>query len=537
MRITADLAQAQQELPKLDQALDAIEQSGKAGAKGLDAIEQSSKDAADALDRTSKRADNAADALERTGKGGAAGAKGLDTTQAAAGSAATALDRTGKEAEQASTALGKVGSEAASSAAQIQQAGSTTQKVAGEATTAIDREAAALKRQNDIRDRLTTLLNTQRGMRIQEADGQRQATTATGQLGAAMKSSALSAGEYRQAMRTLPAQITDIVTSIAGGQSIFMVAIQQGGQLKDQWGGIGPAASALVGAINPVTVAVAAGTAALAGIAISAYQGAEEIRDLQATLLLAGRDAGNMSGKVLDAADALGKLPGATTSGAIAALESVAATGHYTADEITLIGTAAEKMRLATGRAITDTVAEFEALRKDPVAAILELNDKYNFLTQAQLTNIEALKEQGNQQAAVSAAFAAFAGMINDRTPRIVENAGWIEKAWRNIRNEVMATVDAARDLGRDPGIEQQIKALQQRSRTPVTRSPAAAAPRPKPTCAAWSSSWPQCAGARSRSRWLASTHRWTRPSPSRVRPRLKASIKAWIRALRKRKS
>ncbi|AMV04649.1 hypothetical protein TP49_05750 [Xanthomonas citri pv. aurantifolii] len=83
MRITADLAQAQQELPKLDQALDAIEQSGKAGAKGLNAIEKSGKDAGTALDRAGKQAGDAADALERIGKSGAAGAKGLDATETA----------------------------------------------------------------------------------------------------------------------------------------------------------------------------------------------------------------------------------------------------------------------------------------------------------------------------------------------------------------------------------------------------------------------------------------------------------------------
>ncbi|MHA1052204.1 phage tail length tape measure family protein [Enterobacter ludwigii] len=34
-------------------------------------------------------------------------------------------------------------------------------------------------------------------------------------------------------------QITDIVTSLASGMPVYMVAIQQGGQLRDSFGGAG----------------------------------------------------------------------------------------------------------------------------------------------------------------------------------------------------------------------------------------------------------------------------------------------------------
>ena len=49
----------------------------------------------------------------------------------------------------------------------------------------------------------------------------------------AWKSGAISAGQYRNAMRYLPMQMTDIVTSLASGMPVYMVAIQQGGQLRD----------------------------------------------------------------------------------------------------------------------------------------------------------------------------------------------------------------------------------------------------------------------------------------------------------------
>ncbi|MEM5618467.1 phage tail length tape measure family protein [Pseudomonas aeruginosa] len=37
----------------------------------------------------------------------------------------------------------------------------------------------------------------------------------------------------------MPAQITDVVTSLASGMPVWMVAIQQGGQITDSFGGVG----------------------------------------------------------------------------------------------------------------------------------------------------------------------------------------------------------------------------------------------------------------------------------------------------------
>ncbi len=66
----------------------------------------------------------------------------------------------------------------------------------------------------------------------------------------AWKSGAISAGQYRNAMRYLPMQITDIVTSLASGMPVYMVAIQQGGQLRDSFGGVGNALKAMLSMVT-----------------------------------------------------------------------------------------------------------------------------------------------------------------------------------------------------------------------------------------------------------------------------------------------
>ncbi len=53
----------------------------------------------------------------------------------------------------------------------------------------------------------------------------------------AAQKAGISVGQYKAAMRTLPAQFTDIATQLAGGQNPWLILLQQGGQVKDSFGG------------------------------------------------------------------------------------------------------------------------------------------------------------------------------------------------------------------------------------------------------------------------------------------------------------
>ncbi|AVE37140.1 phage tail length tape measure family protein [Klebsiella aerogenes] len=77
-----------------------------------------------------------------------------------------------------------------------------------------------------------------------------------------LKKTGKSAAQAAFAMRMIPAQMTDIVVGLSTGQSPFMVLMQQGGQLKDMFGGIIPAikgvSTYVMGLVNPYTVAAGA---------------------------------------------------------------------------------------------------------------------------------------------------------------------------------------------------------------------------------------------------------------------------------------
>nr|GFC27967.1 hypothetical protein [Tanacetum cinerariifolium] len=107
-----------------------------------------------------------------------------------------------------------------------------------------------------------------------------------------MGKTGISAKQTAAALRGVPAQFTDIATSLQGGQAPLTVFLQQGGQLKDMFGGAGPAAKALggyvLGLINPFTVAAAAA----GGLALAYKGGSDEATAFNQSLISTGNFAG-----------------------------------------------------------------------------------------------------------------------------------------------------------------------------------------------------------------------------------------------------
>lgn len=278
-----------------------------------------------------------------------------------------------------------------------------------------------------------------------------------------MKQAGLSAGQYSQAMRMLPMQLTDVVTSLASGMPAWQVAIQQGGQVRDSFGGIGNAARAVISAVGPLNLALAGAAAAAGAVFLAYHEGAQEMVRFSQALVLTGGYAGKTAGQLADLAREMDALDGVTQGSASAALTQVVASGQFTGEQIKLVAVAAEQMRVATGKAVEDTVAEFVKLGQDPVKTILDLNDKYHFLAQAQLEQIRTLKDQGREQAAATEAMKVYADMVAERAPQVTENLGWIERKWRDIKQVVQETIDGAKSIGRDHGDTERLTQIAQR--------------------------------------------------------------------------
>ncbi|KHM23737.1 phage tail length tape measure family protein [Klebsiella aerogenes] len=183
---------------------------------------------------------------------------------------AIVIDSSGaeKQADNLATALVKMtqaGDRAASSAGKVTKATDEEKQALSELLDRIDPVNAALnkldKQQQDLaKFKSKGMVDTDTfelySKRIEETrnklTGFRDDLNKTGQ----------SAAQTAFAMRMIPAQMTDIVVGLSTGQSPFMVLMQQGGQLKDMFGGIIPAIKGVttyvMGLVNPYTVAAGA---------------------------------------------------------------------------------------------------------------------------------------------------------------------------------------------------------------------------------------------------------------------------------------
>lgn len=212
----------------------------------------------------------------------------------------------------------------------------------------------------------------------------------------------VSAGQTAQAMRQLPAQFTDIFTSLQGGMPFFTVLVQQGGQIKDSFGGVEPAlkgvSSALLGMVTPYTVAAAA-----VGVLVYAWYDAEQQAQAYTKALVLSRNEAAATTLTLvtlgqRTSEALQVSAGAGQEAALA----IGANGRIAEKNLLAVAEAAVAMKELSGQAVEDTVAMYGKLAEDPVKNVQKLNEQVNFMTVALYEQVKALQEQGRNQDAVT---------------------------------------------------------------------------------------------------------------------------------------
>lgn len=327
----------------------------------------------------------------------------------------------------------------------------------------INPTVAALGRLDDMQEKLAKLKKAgivESDTFVEYTDRINVMRDALGESSATMNKAGMSAKAYQAALRGVPAQFTDIAVSLQGGQAPLTVLLQQGGQLKDMFGGIGPAAQALggyiLGLVNPFTVAAAAAGA----LALAYYKGSEQTDALRNSLILTGNFSKASEAQLIALADSADQVTG-TFGQAAGALAQLTSAGANTSGNLKLITTTAVEMQRVTGKAIEDTVAEFIKLGKDPVAGIVELDEKYRFLTASVYAQIKALADQGNAVAAADLAERTYAEAMGQRTSKIRENLGLIERGWLNIKDATNEVLDAFASIGRR-SVESEGKAITQ---------------------------------------------------------------------------
>lgn len=254
-----------------------------------------------------------------------------------------------------------------------------------------------------------------------------------------------SAGQTANALRMVPAQLTDITTQLAGGQSPFLVMIQQGGQLRDMFGGFRPMFAGMTSMITPTAVAVGSLAGALGGLYLAQKSGAEASKAFNDGIKLTGGYAGVTEDYVLSLADSLGKLERAGTGVAHGVLNELVKSGRFTYETLGLAGEAAIKLSKYSGESTEEIVKHFSRMSNGVAKWGVDANKQYHFLTLKQYEHIRALEDQGKKTEAMRLMFDA----LNKSIPTQVESLGWLEKSWRGVADAVKSAWEGMKSVGR----------------------------------------------------------------------------------------
>ena len=263
------------------------------------------------------------------------------------------------------------------------------------------------------------------------------------------EASGMSATQLSNVTRMLPMQLTDVVTSLASGMPAYMVAIQQGGQIKDMYGSMGLAARALaeyvLGLINPLTLAAGA-----VGVLALAYnQGSKEADAYRLALVNTGNAAGvttwQLAGMAKHVSDTVG-----TTGAAAEALAALAATGKVAGGDLERFAESALWAQKGLGVGVGETAKVFAELGKSPAEASAKLNESLNYLTASTYRQIRAAEEIGDKEGAAAIAQRAYSDAIEERGKKMVASMGTLERAWMGIAGAAKGAWDAMLDIGRE---------------------------------------------------------------------------------------
>lgn len=312
-----------------------------------------------------------------------------------------------------------------------------------------------------------------------------QAAPMIAQLRQAEKSfgaTGVSAAQTAAAMRMVPAQFTDIVVSLQGGQQPLTVLLQQGGQLKDMFGGTGAAAKALagyiLGLVNPYTVAAGA----VGVLALAYYQGSREADRMRAAVIESGNASGVTMGQMRSYATSIDGVIG-THGKAVEAITAMVAAGVRGGDQLRDYSEAAIRWERATGTAVDKTAEKFGSLQNEPLKATLKLNEGTNYLTSSVYLQIKALEDQGRTTEAAQVAQKAFADSLVSRSDEMVKHLGLVERSWIAIKDAIKDVWDLIKSVGRESATEDLLKKQQEtvdNLRMLADRSPWNASIKPK---------------------------------------------------------
>ncbi|EQC4078162.1 phage tail tape measure protein [Escherichia coli] len=264
----------------------------------------------------------------------------------------------------------------------------------------------------------------------------------------AAQKAGISVGQYKAAMRTLPAQFTDIATQLAGGQNPWLILLQQGGQVKDSFGGMIPMFRGLAGAITLPMVGVTSLAVATGALVYAWYQGDSTLSAFNKTLVLSGNQSGLTADRMLTLSRA-GQAAGLTFNQAGESLAALVNAGVRGGEQFDAINQSVARFASASGVEVDRVAEAFGKLTTDPTSGLMAMARQFRNVTAEQIAYVAQLQRSGDEAGALQAANDIATKGFDDQTRRLKENMGTLE-TWADKTGKAFKSMwDAILDIGR----------------------------------------------------------------------------------------
>ncbi|GDR55270.1 phage tail tape measure protein [Escherichia coli] len=264
----------------------------------------------------------------------------------------------------------------------------------------------------------------------------------------AAQKAGMSVGQYKAAMRTLPAQFTDIATQLAGGQNPWLILLQQGGQVKDSFGGMIPMFRGLAGAITLPMVGVTSLAVATGALVYAWFQGDSTLSAFNKTLVLSGNQSGLTADRMLTLSRA-GQAAGLTFNQAGESLAALVNAGVRGGEQFDAINQSVARFASASGVEVDKVAEAFGKLTTDPTSGLMAMARQFRNVTAEQIAYVAQLQRSGDEAGALQAANDIATKGFDEQTRRLKENMGTLE-TWADKTGKAFKSMwDAILDIGR----------------------------------------------------------------------------------------
>lgn len=224
-------------------------------------------------------------------------------------------------------------------------------------------------------------------------------------------------------------QTTDIVTSLLGGQNPMMVLIQQGGQLRDQFGGFKPLFKGISEVVTVARLAFVGVAGAVAGFVYALEKGSEESAKFRNSMTLTGNFAGITYEKFNTLSEAIGKKYNTSIGQSREVMQALVSSGQFTSQALEPVAAVIAKVAALSGESATSVAQQLIPAFDGSTGSAKRLNDTYHFLTLAQYQHIEALNKQGKAQEAITYT----ADLLKEKLSGQAEQLGYLQRMWKSL--------------------------------------------------------------------------------------------------------